>query len=156
MKLGVYEIINDPLPKLFKQKEIIVNENDFEYEGEIVNILNKHLKMDKLSSEHFYAVSLTSSLYPKGILQLNIGTYDGTIINKRDLAIGLLLTGAERFYIFHNHPGYSKKPSDEDIKITEIIEELADLIGVDFDKHIVITKNHYEECKSNKRELPFT
>ena len=155
MKLGIYEIINTPLPKLYKQREIIVNEEDFKYEDEIVKILNKHLKMDKLSSEHFYAVSLTTSLYPKGILQLNIGSFNETIINKRDLAIGLLLTGAERFYIFHNHPGYEKKPSNEDIKITNEVQNLSNIIGVDFDKHIVITKNHYEECKL-KEKLPFS
>ena len=156
MKTCIYEIINDPLPKLFKIKNIKNDNYDFNYEDDMVKLLNNNFNMEKLSAEHFYAMSFTNSLTLKAILQLNIGDKDSVDINKRDLAIGLLLTGAERFYIFHNHPGGAKQISKEDIKITNEIRELAKIIGIDFEKHIMITKDYWCECEFKDNKLPFS
>ena len=147
MKVGVYNIINDPLPKLNLIKKIDVNEDDFEYDEDIVKMMNKHLKMDKLDSEYIYALSLTYSLIPRGIIQVSSGDNKGSKNNLRGLAIGLLLTGAEQFMCFHNHPGGSKKISQSDILSTEKYDELGDTIGIDFIRHIMITKNYYCNCE---------
>ena len=100
MKRGVYDIVNDPLPKLYKIKDITVNQEDFEYDEDIVKIINKHLKMDKLDSEHMYALSLTYGLIPRGIIYVSKGDNESCKANLRGLAIGLLLTGAEQFICF--------------------------------------------------------
>ena len=146
MDIGLYDIINVPLPQLYTLKKIEVNKSDFEYDETIVELLNKHLKMDKLSSEHIYALGLTYSLYPKGILQLNIGTADSCIVDMKKLATGLLLMGAEQFMCFHNHPGYNQEISNEDVKLTEEYKKVGEVIDIHFLKHIMITKNFYTEC----------
>lgn len=92
-------------------------------------------------------MSLTYSLIPRGIIQVSSGDNKGSKNNLRGLAIGLLLTGAEQFMCFHNHPGGSKKISQSDILSTEKYDELGDTIGIDFIRHIMITKNYYCNCE---------
>lgn len=146
MKLGIYDVINNPLPELLPIKEITVNKDDFEYVSDIVNIMNKHLYMDKLDSEHMYVLSLTYGLIPKGIIQISIGNNEECVFNLRGLGIGLLLTGAEQFMIFHNHPGGNRIVSDDDQIITEKCKELGDVIGIPCINHIMITKGFYDFC----------
>ena len=152
MKLGVYDIINDPFPQLLKIKDITVDKNDFEYDETIVNIMNKHIKLDKLTSENIYVLSLTSSLYPKGILHISTGNWQHVEVDYRKLAMGLLLTGAEQFICFHNHPGYSKEITIGDRCITNKYIEISELLEIDFIKHIMVTKNYYAECEKISNE----
>lgn len=146
MNLGVYTIINDPLPKLFKIKTINVEEKQFEYTDSIVELLKDELKVDKMDSEFVYALSLTYGLVPRGILLVSMGNNETHIANMRGLGIGLLLTGAEQFMVFHNHPGKNKKPSEADYEMTKRYEELGRVLGIDFIKHIMIAGDYYESC----------
>lgn len=147
MKIGVYDIINDPLPQLYKIKDIVVNKNDFQYDKNIVNVMNTQLMMNKLDSEHIYALSLTYGLIPRGIIQISVGTCEESIVDIRELAIGLLLTGAEQFMCFHNHPGGNKNVSEEDKLLTKQYNIIGNFLGINFIKHIMITQNYYCECK---------
>lgn len=147
MKIGVYNIINDPLPKLNKIKDVEVKIKDFEYDCDIVNVMNRELKMDKLSAEYIYALSLTYELIPKGIIFVAAGTAKECEINMKDLATGLLLTGAEQFMCFHNHTGGGKEITYEDRDLTDHYIDLGETIGVNFLKHIMITQNYFAECK---------
>lgn len=157
MKLGVYDIINNPLPQLNLIKEIEVNKKDFEYDEDIVKIMNKHLKMDKLSSENIYALSLTKGGLPRGIIHVSKGKCDSAECDMRGLAIGLLLTGAESFMCFHNHPGGSKEISDNDINATKNYKELGNLIGVYLIRHIMITQNFFSSCEDpGDSYIPFS
>ena len=147
MKIGVYNIINDPLPKLNKIKDIEVQIKEFEYDEDIVDIMNRELKMDKLSAEYIYALSLTYNLIPKGIIFVAAGTSEECTANLKDLAIGLLLTGAEQFMCFHNHTGGVKAISYDDRMLTNSYVNLGETIGIEFMKHIMITQDYYEVCE---------
>lgn len=158
MKIGVYDIINNPLPQLYTLKEIKIIQNKLENDEDIVQMLNSHLQMDKLNSEHIYALSLTYNLIPRGIIQVSIGKCDGCEVDLRSLAIGLLLTGAEQFMCFHNHPGGCKNISDADINLTNKYIELGNIIGIHFLKHIMITQNYFTYCINKKENdyIPFS
>lgn len=157
MKLGIYDVINNPLSQLYVIKEINVKESDFKSDDSIVKVLNEHLQMNKLNSEHIYALSLTYGLIPKGIIQVSVGKCDKCEPDIRKLAIGLLLTGAEQFICFHNHPGGNKKISDADRNLTSIYKKLGNTIGVEFCKHIMITQNYFDYCENimEINEVPF-
>lgn len=156
MKLGVYDIINNPLPKLNKLKEFECKQEIFEYDDDIVSLMNKNLYVDKLSSEHIYAFGFTYAMKPKGIIHVALGTCDGCQPNMRDLAIGLLLIGAEQFICFHNHPGGAKEISESDILISKEYEKVGNLIGIKFSKHIMITQGFYDYCENINNNIPFS
>lgn len=147
MKLGVYNIINDPLPQLNKLKDINVTQKDFEYDEDIVNMLNKQLKIDKLDSEHIYVLALTYGLIPRGIIQVSVGKCDYCQADYRTLGIGLLLTGAEQFMCFHNHPGGDRNVSMQDRILTEKYQEVGDILGIHFIRHLMITQDYFCVCE---------
>ena len=155
MKLSVYDIINDPLPKLNELQIINAEIKSFETDNGIVEVFNKEIKMDKLSSEHIYSLSLTYGLIPRGIIQVGVGKCDSCEANLRDLAIGLLLTGAEQFMCFHNHPGGTRAISEADIELTRRYKELGKILDIQFLKHIMITQGYYTECEDTRTEIIF-
>lgn len=146
MKIGVYNIINDPLAKLNLEREIDIEKEDLEEIDNIVEVLNKQLLFNKLSSEHIYAVGMTYGLIPKGIIHVSSGTCEGVEVDLRGLATGLLLMGAEQFICFHNHPGGNDKVSEEDIELTDTYTRLGKLIGIYCLDHIMVEQNNWHYC----------
>lgn len=146
MKVGVYDIINDPLPKLHLIKEINISKKDSEYDRDIVKMLNRELQFNKLDSEYALALSLTFGLDIRGIIQLSMGNNQRTNENIRGLGIGLLLTGAEQFMCFHNHPGGNRTVTDADRLLTRKYMELGECLGITFIRHLMITKGAYKNC----------
>lgn len=157
LKVGLYDIINDPIPKLYKIKDLNISKGVMEYDSEIVNELNDNLLLDKLSSEHVYVLSLTYGNYPRGIVQLSIGKCDESSVDMRNLAIALLLTGAEQFMCFHNHPGGNKIISKSDMLLTDKFLDLGELLDIKFIRHLMITRNYYCECPpTNNKEIIYS
>lgn len=155
MKIGVYNIINNPLPQLSLIKEIKLNNMLLDSDKKIIDIMNKHLYMDKLASEHIYALGLNYGWVPKGIIQVGVGLCNECDANLRDLAIGLLLLGSEQFICFHNHPGNCEDPSESDMILTKKYREIGELIGIKFLDHIMITQGLYVSCKEQDTEIIF-
>ena len=77
-------------------------------------------------------------MIPQGVFELSHGSADTSIIKMRELAIFLLLSGANKFIVAHNHPNGSKDVSVNDINITRKIQEMANFIEVDFLQHFTI------------------
>lgn len=158
MELKIYNIINNPVPQLNIFKKIQVEEEDFEDDNKIVEIMNKYIHMDKLNSEYVYALGLSYSLYPKGLLFVSKGKCDSCEVDMRDLATGLLLMGAEQFMCFHNHPGGQRKISESDRISTRNYQNIANLLGLNFLSHIMITQGYFDYCDIIESEdyIPFS
>ncbi len=146
MNVGLYVIINNPLPELLKIKDFEVEREVFEYTEDIIDFLNENLLLDKMDSENVVALSLTHGLIPRGILLNGIGSNERCTPNFRGLAIGLLLTGAEQFMVIHNHPGGNKNPSKSDALMSVKYRELGETIGIDFSGHIMVTQDCFVRC----------
>lgn len=57
-----------------------------------------------------------------------------------DLTRAFNESGAEKFYLLHNHPSGSPAPSESDVRFTQLI---ADELGDAFASHVVIDHNSY-------------
>lgn len=135
----------------------------------IINFFNESYFMNQLDEEYVYIISLNCQMKPLGVFQLSHGNWFQTDVKMRELGIFLLLTGAERFIIVHNHPNGSCQPSEGDFKITNKMNEFSDLIDIQLLQHYVIGKDDwdgiiydededYEETEienSNEDDLPF-
>ena len=64
-------------------------------------------------------------------------------IGMRELGIFLLLTGAEKFIVAHNHPNGSSKISGFDFLVTNRMNELARMIDIDLVQHFIIGRKSY-------------
>lgn len=146
MKINVYDIILDPKPKLHIIGKINCEKPDFCNEKLNAEMLNDELLLNKLSSEHIYAVGMMSNYSPTGILLLGIGDGDSVIVDIRKLGTGLLLMGSDGFRCYHNHPNGDATPSKNDIENTDAMRRLSEIIEVDFLGHYAIGGDQVIEC----------
>lgn len=134
---------------MLKEKEKIQWNSDFSTYDKIIDFLNKTFEMEYLEEEYVYIISFNCQMIPQGVFELSHGTADTSIIKMRELAIFLLLSGANKFIIAHNHPNGTKHASANDINITRKIQEMANFIEVDFLQHFTIGNDGYDTCIDN-------
>jgi len=73
---------------------------------------------------------------------INTCTFDMKILFRR-----ILLNNASSFIVFHNHPSGNVNPSQEDIKITELVANASKILALRFLDHIIIGDNYYSFAK---------
>lgn len=87
--------------------------------------------------------------------ELYKGTVDNITLHPREIFKSALLESATFIIIMHNHPTGDTTPSKEDIKFTNRLIEIGELMGIKILDHIIIShKNYYSfmenSSKSNK------
>lgn len=163
MNIKEYIVVNndEKHPKL-KEKSIIKWNDDFLDYNKIVKFLNDNFSMNILSEEYVYVLSFNCKMEILGVYQLSHGNSIESKIGMRELGIFLLLTGAEKFFVAHNHPNGSSEISGFDFLVTNRMNELARLIDVDLVQHFIIGRETYdtaidtfEEDIREDDEMPF-
>lgn len=134
---------------MLKEKEILHWDSDFSTYKRMVDFLNKNFEMDHLEEEYVYIISFNCQFIPQGVFQLSHGTADNALIGMRELAIFLLLSGANKFIAAHNHPNGIKDISEDDFCVTNKMREMANAIGVKFLQHFTIGNDGYDTCIDN-------
>ncbi len=119
------------------EKSFLISEN-------IIGFLNEKFYLNKMNEEYAYVISLNCQMKPLGVFQLSHGNWFQTDIKMRELGIFLLLTGAERFVIAHNHPNGECKPSENDFKITNEMNQFSKLIDIQLIQHYIIGKDDWD------------
>ena len=72
------------------------------------------------------------------------GTVDAVSFSPREIVRSALDKNAVGMVLIHNHPSDSVRPSENDVKLTSLIEEACNLVGMKLHDHIIISKSgHY-------------
>lgn len=139
MNINEYIVLRDSEQHPYlKVKTEIKCDKSFRVTENIINFLNEEFYMNCLDEEYAYVISLNCQMKPLGVFQLSHGNWFQTDMKMRELGIFLLLTGAERFIVAHNHPNGSCQPSDGDFKITTKMNEFSELIDIQLIQHYII------------------
>lgn len=109
----------------------------------MVEALNTWYKLPKSGVERMFVIAEDNAQKPLGIVILGQGSVEGMYETNRELGIALLLMGAVNFTVFHNHPSGNLKPSEDDMTRTQEIQELANMITMEFFDSVIISKNGY-------------
>ena len=139
--ITVYNILNNNnLPALNPVIELDIEGKDVSIENS-VNILNEYFQMDKLNVEHAYLIGFNNTMDIVGIFLISIGNSKKCFFYKKSIGTFLLLSGTEKFILYHNHPDGNLEPSNDDIVSTMYIKSLADILEVEFIDSVIISKN---------------
>lgn len=145
MEITEYKIIQDKKlhPKL---KEV----QTFEYKKEIVNtywlvacVFRTLYDLDKCAEEYVYAVAMNYSGDWLGIMNVSHGSQTDSIVDLKPIMTFLLLVGANKFILVHNHPSGNLKISQEDKDITMKLRRIADIAEMEFLEHIIVSRKGY-------------
>jgi DNA repair protein RadC len=60
-----------------------------------------------------------------------------------------VLAGAASIIIAHNHPSGEADPSDEDMKVTRVMLDAGNILGITMLDHIIFTTDNYYSFKNN-------
>lgn len=152
--LNQYEICIDENNKRYLQaiaqfnlEDINPNTNNI---FEIMNVLNDNLKVGYMETEHIYIIACDYKGGMIGIYLNNIGKYDLTKIDLRTISLFLLLSGAAKFIMVHNHPNNCSDYSQEDLDTTETVKIMGQYIGIELIGSYVLTKDKYTNILTNE------
>jgi len=105
-------------------------------------ILNSECEIDK-NKEHFWVMGVNIRNQIKYIELATLGLIDRSMIDPSSVYRLALIKGVSRIITCHNHTSGGTQPSETDIKITKVLKQSGDILGIEFLDHIIIGENGY-------------
>lgn len=140
-----YDIARDDEhhPTLIKVKQFNADRKITSTTESLVGFVKNYLHLDKYDNEHMYLIALDLQDNALGVFLLAIGDYKGVEVFKRNIAECLILSGARRFIMFHNHPSGKLSLSKDDLELQNEMFDLGNLFDIAFIANCVITEDGY-------------
>ena len=88
--------------------------------------------------EEFWIVSLDTKNVPIDCHQITVGTLRNSLVHPREVFRPAIRDAANCIIAVHNHPSGDPTPSDQDISVTERLEQTAEVVGIPVIDHIVV------------------
>lgn len=110
------------------------------------SVVYEHFKsiLHDTMQEHFYCVYLDNS---KNIIHeklLFIGTVNYSVVHPREIFKEAYYYSASAIICVHNHPSNNILPSKEDLKLTNNLIQIGNLLGIKVVDHLIVgTDNYY-------------
>lgn len=96
-----------------------------------------------LQTEEFWAVFVNQNSKILHYTRLTSGGISSSIVDVRILFKTALEHFATGIFVAHNHPSGNLKPSEEDLKITNQINDAGKLLNIKLIDHLIITQTAY-------------
>jgi DNA repair protein RadC len=99
--------------------------------------------------EHYYVMHLNIKNQVLMVELVTVGTVSSSLVHPRETFRRAVIAGSTSIIIAHNHPSGDVEPSDEDTKVTKLIFEAGQLLGITMLDHIIFTKDSYFSFRNN-------
>lgn len=109
----------------------------------IADYINETYKGNIQPVEKVWLICLDNQLKIQGSFEVSKGTCNQSLIPTREIFKNALMAGAHNIAIVHNHPSGSVEPSKADLKTTEKLIEVGNLLNIPVTDHIIIGENDY-------------
>ena len=93
--------------------------------------------------EFFVAILLDARQRVLDVIGVAIGSLSSVDVHPRELFRDAVRRGAHSVILAHNHPSGSSTPSDADIKLTERMKRVGDMMGIPVLDHIVVAPSEH-------------
>jgi DNA repair protein RadC len=104
-------------------------------------------RIAKKPREYFAVLTLNGAHAPIKFHIVTIGILTRTLVHPREVFRPALLDNAAAVIVGHNHPSGTHVPSDEDKEITGSLKAAADILGIGFLDHIIVSKKGFCSLK---------
>ncbi len=95
--------------------------------------------MRQLDREAFYVLHLNGKNQITSKELISLGSLNQSIVHPREVFKGALLNNSAAIIGVHNHPSGDPAPSIEDREITRRLRDCAEIVGVTFLDHIIVS-----------------
>jgi DNA repair protein RadC len=106
---------------------------------------------DKIEQEkeHYYVMHLNIRSQVMMVELVTVGTLTSSLVHPRETFRRAVMAGAASIIIAHNHPSGEADPSDEDMKVTRVMLDAGNILGITMLDHIIFTTDDYYSFKNN-------
>ena len=150
---GIGQVLATKILASLELGERLNKQTHFEQVDSPAKIFTLSLEIHDKKQEYCLAFYLNGrqELLHKKIIA--VGGLNYNFLEPRDIFAPAFNLGASGLILTHNHPSGNPEPSDEDLLLTEKVRHLAELLGVKFLDHLIVTKNNYFSLREHFREL---
>lgn len=127
--------------KVCKEKSIPYSNIQINHPTKAVHVIKEFISCT--DREIFGVLMLNSVKEVNAIEIVSIGTLNTTIVSPREIFKGAILSNADSIIIFHTHPSGNVQPSQADLDVTTMINEVALIIGINLIDHIIVGDDKY-------------
>ena len=114
---------------------------------DIVPFLKNYAVSEK---EHFLLVTLNGGHEIIQIHVVSVGTLNRTLIHPREVFSVAIKENAAAIIVSHNHPSGNCEPSKEDLAVTETLEKVSLIMGIELLDHVIVSRETYFSFRENK------
>ena len=93
--------------------------------------------------EYFLVITLDGASHIINTRTVFIGTLNQTLVHPREVFADAIAERAAGIIIAHNHPSGTLRASRADIQITERLEEVSKLVGIELLDHVILAKDGF-------------
>ncbi|WP_331654595.1 JAB domain-containing protein [Anaerosporobacter sp.] len=116
-----------------------------------VELVGKYLcEMDR---EVLCVINLKTDGTPINCNIVSIGAIDETVAHPREIFKSSILCNASRIMLVHNHPSSNLEPSKADVRLTDRMIKVGDLMGIPLIDHIIVGGNNSKYFSLRAREM---
>ena len=101
--------------------------------------------------EHLLFIGLDRANNIRNISILGIGSSCEIIIDTKDIIRTALLSCSEKVILVHNHPSNSLKPSNPDIHLTNVTNQILKTFNITLLDQIIVTEKEYISMEKIKK-----
>jgi DNA repair protein RadC len=113
--------------------------------SEVAEYLKELLGREK--KEHFVSLLLDSQNRLIKVNSVTVGILNETIVHPREVFESAIKLLAAKIIIAHNHPSGITEPSIEDIKLTQRLVSVGELIGIPIVDHLIVSSKGYTSLR---------
>lgn len=107
-------------------------------------------QIGNFAKEHFIAISLDTRSKILAVDTIHIGTLTASLVHPRETFNIAIRNHAAAIIVAHNHPSGDPEPSSEDLKITKLLFEAGQILGITMLDHLILGKNTHFSFRENK------
>ena len=89
-------------------------------------------------------VNLQSDLKPINVILASIGSLNEAMVHPREMLKASILSNAASIMIIHSHPSGNLLPSKQDTMITDRMNAVCEMVGIQLIDHVIVGGNNRE------------
>jgi DNA repair protein RadC len=96
--------------------------------------------------EVLLAFFLNSQNVVVGWQEVSRGIVDASLVHPREIFKAAILANASGVIVVHNHPSGNATPSYEDRKVSKMLKDAGEILGIKLLDHLVVTTNDWKSA----------
>ena len=138
------EMNKNLIPQLVKEQEYDYECDFLDNPEKIMNMLNVCMNLRYQCEERVVLFCCNTRLSPPHtFFEVAHGTSDTCMVTPKEILQRVLMAGALRFFLVHNHPSQNLQPSQVDIMFADQMLDASATIGVQMLDFLIVGDGYY-------------